>query len=251
MRAWLIGAWLSIAATAGAAPPEIPADAHVEIHRFSRGFVGVYALRGSGGVVVVDAHYARSDRWLLRKLARAGLVDQVTALVLTHGHADHAGGAAALSEALSIPVIAGAGDVPMLAAGDHGEPEPLGLLARLLAPTVPRRYPPVAVDQIVDAEVSLAPHGVAASVAPVGGHSAGSLIVRLDDSAVVLSGDLIRGGLTAQHRPKPHFFHEDLAAAHAALRSIVEAGAPVLLPAHGDALSAERLSRWLAKHAPE
>lgn len=242
------GVFAAVLASAGTPP----LDEDVSIHRFSRGFVGVYALEGADGVVLVDTHYARSTRWLRRRLERAGLAERITLILLTHGHSDHAGGAVALQEALGVPLLAGAGDLQMLHDGDHGKPEPESLLARLIAPTIPRRYPAVSsVDVVIsDEPLSLRPYGVSAVALPVGGHSRGSLVVRLESSGLVICGDLIRGSLTAHHRPRLHFFHEDAAGAHDAVRSLLDAGAPALLPAHGDALSAERLEAWLDRHHP-
>ena len=219
----------------------------VEVHRFAKGFVNVYALQGATGTVVVDAHYKRSHRWVARKLDRAGLSDDVTLLLLTHAHSDHAGGALALAEALEVPIAVGAGDVGMLEAGDHGKPIVQSLLGRLLAPTIPRHYPAAKADIVVEGELRLASHGVAATARVVGGHSSGSLVVVLDADKTPLSGDLVRGGLTAQHRPKRHFFHEDVDRAQAAVGELLEEGVPTLLPAHGNTLTAERLERWLPR----
>ena len=233
----ILGGWLAAVSSA--------ADPAVTVHRFARGFIGVAALEGEHGVVLIDTHYPRSTAWLKRRLARAGLLDRISLIVLTHGHSDHAGGAAALRAELGVPVLAGRGDAPILAAGDHGEVEPQSLIARLVKVMVPRHFPPLVPDRLVQGPVSLQPYGVAATVIPVGGHTAGSLVVRLDDGSLALCGDLIRGDLVAHHRPRLHFFHEDPPAAHAAIAALLDDGASTLLPSHGDTLTAERVADWL------
>lgn len=74
-----------------------------------------YLVRGSRRSVLVDAGAGRSAHTVLRN---AGT--RPDHLLLTHGHADHAGGAAALAEQLpGLRVLAGPAAVPWIADGDE------------------------------------------------------------------------------------------------------------------------------------
>ncbi|MFI6934133.1 MBL fold metallo-hydrolase [Streptomyces sp. NPDC050287] len=78
----------------------------------------VYLVRGSRRSVLVDAGGGRSASTILRKAGSTGTIPDH--LLLTHGHADHAGGAATLAEELpGLRVLAGAAAVRWIAEGDE------------------------------------------------------------------------------------------------------------------------------------
>lgn len=221
-----------------------------EVLRFTRNFTNVYAICGSESVVLVDAHNKGEEDWIAAQLRRHGRsLDDVTLTVLTHAHSDHAGSAAAL-QGQGIPIAVGAGDVHMTEAGVHDDLAPTDWRGAIIQRTVDPAYPAFSADIVVSESMSLAPYGVAATVRSVGGHTPGSLVVVLDDGRV-LSGDLIRGGFIRRKKPTLHFFQTDLDVAHQTVSALLDEGAPALLAAHGKALKAARLHRWLARHASE
>lgn len=212
-------------------------------------YTRVYAIEGDGGVVLVDAHNPGNAPAILDRLERAGIdPDRVTAIVLTHGHPDHAGSATALADLLDVPIVAGALEAEYLASGSV-ELHPTGSRGRLIQHVVKKSFPPVVIDVPVEDTIDLSVYGVHAIARVVGGHTPGSLVVDLGDGRV-LSGDLIRSRLFRHHRPTLHFFQDDPAEAHDALRDQLAAGATTFLPAHGGALAAADVSWWLAERAP-
>jgi glyoxylase-like metal-dependent hydrolase (beta-lactamase superfamily II) len=78
----------------------------------------VYLVRGERRSVLVDSGAGRSTGEILRRAAQDGPAPDH--LLLTHGHADHAGGAAALAERLpGLRVLAGAPAHAWIAHGDE------------------------------------------------------------------------------------------------------------------------------------
>ncbi|MCB9758351.1 MAG: MBL fold metallo-hydrolase [Alphaproteobacteria bacterium] len=210
-------------------------------------FVGVFALVGDDGVVLVDTHDPGGAARVLERLERRGVdADRITAVLLTHGHQDHAGSAAELTTALGVPLIAGEGDRDMLAAGQC-EPVPTGARGRVISRTLTYTFPPTDIDVPVTDTLSLEPWGVAGEARVVGGHTAGSLVITLDDGEVLV-GDLVRGHLLRRRAPTLHFFQDDAAVAHAALAELLAAQeVTVVWPSHGGPMRPARVSRWVER----
>lgn len=77
-----------------------------------------YAIETSRGLVLVDCGLAADAAPLRAQLRELGLdVRRLKAILLTHAHGDHSGGADALRAATGARVYAGADDVPPLSAG--------------------------------------------------------------------------------------------------------------------------------------
>jgi glyoxylase-like metal-dependent hydrolase (beta-lactamase superfamily II) len=162
----------------------------------------------------------------------------VKCAVVTHVHADHAGGARALQEK-GIRIIAGAGDLARAQRGDHGELVPTSVFAQALKWFLPAQYAPFTPDVLVDegGTRDLADCGVAGQVLSMPGHTRGSLVVLVDGGKVALVGDLFRGGalggLIQRQSPKEHFYQDDLALDHRRIHELLARGVEVFVLGHG------------------
>ena len=80
----------------------------------------VYLVGVSTGWLLFDAGAGRSVDAALEAMPAEGIDPaSITALFLTHGHADHSAGAARMRERLSLKVIAGVATAAMVASGDE------------------------------------------------------------------------------------------------------------------------------------
>lgn len=212
----------------------------------------VYLLRtGDGRGVLVDAGAGRRTDRILANVAAAGVpADGVEAILVTHAHADHAGGVADLAEATGAPVRASTPELDLLASGDR---EALGLAAAIRSGTYPDDYTyrTFAGGVPVAHEEELAFDGLTVIALVVPGHTRGSTVwlASWPGYVAAMTGDTVfAGGLVSVL----NLDGSDAGAYRRNLPSLAERRVDGLFPGHGEfkvrggaaelRLAAERLS---------
>jgi hydroxyacylglutathione hydrolase len=189
--------------------------------------------------VLVDTGPANAAAMLRSRLARAGTrPEALGAVLLTHGHADHAGGAAALAES-GVPVVLGSADRAMTEAGHNPELVPTGPAARLLRRFIDPAFPAFTAAVLVDDHQDLDEFGIEGEYRVVGGHTAGSAVIVTPDVLVV--GDLVRGGflggVIASGVANTHYFSDDPARDLGYVTALIDEHRPrTILVGHGGPL---------------
>ena len=130
----------------------------------------VYALRGEKGLVLVDAGAGHPVEPLLENVENEFPGETVVALLLTHGHPDHCGGASRIREAYGCKVIAPAACRRVLESGDEAA---IGLRRAREQGIYPADYKlrPCPVDQGVSDGETFTTAGVQFTALHVRGHS--------------------------------------------------------------------------------
>lgn len=202
-----------------------------------------YLLRGTG-CVLIDTGNPGSEQTILRRLAQHGVQPRdITLILLTHGHGDHFGSAAALRALTGAPVAIHRHDADALRAGRNPPLHASGLAGRALRlmPFIRQASPPLEPDILIDGPFDLGAYGVRGTVLATPGHTPGSLSVLLPDGGAVI-GDLLMGGSMAgklrPHVPNDHYFIDDLAQARASLRLVLSHNPERLYVGHGGPLGA-------------
>ncbi len=202
-------------------------------------WTNVFLLRGAEGAVLVDAGMPRQQDFILERLAEHGVAPQDVRLILiTHGHGDHIGSAAALRERTGAPIAVHALDADMLRHADRPMELPPDtnklLLALMRLPIVP--FPslkPIEPDIVFEDELSLQEYGVAGRVIHTPGHSPGSVSILLDSGAAIV-GDMVVGRFSRRLRePGQPFVAHDLARNRQSIRQILELGPHPIYASHG------------------
>lgn len=158
----------------------------------------VYLIGTPVGGVLIDAGAGPDATQLTANLADAG-VDRLAAILLTHAHADHAGGVADLAGQWRAPVYASQPEARMLAAGTD---EQLGLHAAKRNGTYPQRYRYRHHDrvvEVVDGQV-LEFGDVEVTAHAIPGHTPGSTawLADLSGYRALFTGDAVfAGGLVS------------------------------------------------------
>ena len=158
------------------------------IHQVSKG-VNAFIVDGDDGVVLIDTGL-RSQGAILDGLKGIGRTpEDVAAIVITHGHADHAGGAAVLKRESGAALIASVTDAPIVRGDVPAPPPPImdfPILRSLIG------LLPPAEGAAVDHGVVEGPVPVVSdlSVVPTPGHTAGHISLLLDrQGGVLFAGD--------------------------------------------------------------
>ena len=221
------------------------------IHRIRLKASNCYLLHHEG-VVIVDAGLRREGASILRAMKRLGISpSDVMLILLTHGHLDHAGGAAELAAATGAPVALHAADAAYLSEGGSVPAPVIGRwargISRLLSTNIMQRmtsigelYPDILLG---DEDFPLHPYGVPGTVVHTPGHTAGSVCALLDDGRALVGDCAMRGFQSLHLKPGPPFFVQDLPELVESWRRLYERGATTLYPGHGSPFPAEAL-QW-------
>jgi len=245
MRMTLLLVTLLSLAASGCAHVPAGTAAKPELETLSAKGINVHLLYGDK-VVVVDTGYPGGEGKIIRAIERRGYTAQdVSLIVVTHAHADHAGSAKALHERTGAPVVMGAQDAALSRRGHNDALHATGTPGRFVKRFTKVEYPAFEPGQALDGAMDLTGYGVEGIVVPTGGHTLGSTAVVLDDGRALV-GDLVRGKVLAPHKPTTHFFHRDTGDAHEALRALLDENQLTTLYAgHAGPLPAAAVRSWL------
>lgn len=205
------------------------------------------------GAILVDAGYAGDEERIVRALTAEGLGPRDLRLILlTHGHGDHIGAAAAMGRLSGAPVAIHAADEAMATTGRNGPLTPTRPTAALMAALfgkLMRPVPPCPPDLLVGEGEDLAPYGVRGRLLHTPGHTDGSLSLLLAGGAALV-GDLLMGGhlggALAPGRPRYHYFAASREQVGASLGRVLSLGPRQLYVGHGGPLAAEAVARRFA-----
>jgi glyoxylase-like metal-dependent hydrolase (beta-lactamase superfamily II) len=154
--------------------------------------LNAFLLEGAdGSLTLVDAGAGRAPKKVLAALASLGkAAGDVTHLLLSHAHSDHAGGARALQEATGGRVLAHEREDVYLREGRMPTPDRSTRTGRLLARSGGGRFASVSTDATF-ADGALLPLSGGLRVVHTPGHTPGHCSFLHTESGVLLVGDAL------------------------------------------------------------
>ncbi|MEE1782374.1 MBL fold metallo-hydrolase [Streptomyces sp. SP17BM10] len=192
--------------------------------RFAVG--AAYLWRDGDGLTLIDTGTA-DCAWEIEQVLDGDLLR----IVLTHGHEDHTGSAAALAARHGAEVVAHRLEAPVIRGRAAGAPavlEDFEVPIRAALPPLPPA-PPCRVDrEVEDGEVL--DFGDGAVVVAVPGHTDGSIALHLPGPRVLFTGDAVANG----GRTMMGVFNTDRARAVRSLRKLAELEVETAVFGHGE-----------------
>lgn len=220
------------------------------IHPVRLGITCCYLIVGERGrCVLVDAGVPGQEARFDRRLERLGIAPrQIELVVLTHGHWDHVGSAAAIRQRTGAPLAMHVLDRHGLELGQPTAPPAITAWGRVLGGALQalrpfRGFTPAAVDiPLGNDDLDLRPYGIAGRVVFTPGHSRGSVSVVLD-SGEALVGDMAMNGPPIRLRPGPPIFAEAPGQIRPSWGKLLDLNIHTVYPAHGRAFPAAVMQR--------
>ncbi|MDF2647916.1 MAG: fold metallo-hydrolase [Paenibacillus sp.] len=164
-------------------------------YRISNPFdCNVFVLDGGGEYVIIDAGSGMETESIVNNLKNEGINPEcIKALILTHAHADHAGGAAFLRERFSIQVLASKMTADIVSAGDE---ERMSLSDARRAGIYPEwyRFRKCAIDQVLQNGDQLKIGKYNLRVVSTAGHSADMICLYCPELKALFAGDAVFEG---------------------------------------------------------
>ncbi len=201
----------AVLATSGCASRyEVTKLGDVVVHTITHDNSNMHVVVEDGHAFAVDSGTTATAGEMETDLRAIGIPpESLRAIVVTHGHHDHVGGARYFQRKFGTKIVAGRADLRMMERGTNDPICPVGFLARSRhAYDAAQTFEPVVPDVLVDERTSLLTlTGVHAEAVPLASHTPGSITVISGRAALV--GDLFRGGLVGAGA-SVHFYMCDL-----------------------------------------
>ena len=219
-----------------------------DIFSIPLGFDQCYIIRGESAVMV-DGGQPKKIKSFLKGLKKASISpESIKLLILTHGHWDHIGSAAAIKQVTQADIALHKADKACLEKSLKPLPPGVtpwgGIFINLVAMFMPLvRIPASNVDIVLDDEdYLLDKYGIPGRIVSTPGHSPGSVSVLLDTGEVFV-GDMAMNSLPLRLTPGLPILAEDMEKVRESWQLLLDKGAEKIYPAHGRPFSAEIIRR--------
>ena len=211
--------------------------------RIPLGLTSAFLIKGEK-TILVDTGVPSTIRRIRHAMDANGVkASDVSLIVLTHGHADHAGGANAAREITGAKIAMHKDCAERLSRGLLPDARPRTGMSCLLEKLFGRmmKVAPVQPDIVIGDEFDLTPFGVEGKAVSTPGHTTGCVSILLKDGQAVV-GDLLMGKARGTKAGLPMFLW-DLIALKKSLYRVINAKPRIIHNAHGPSCTLDACCR--------
>ena len=208
-------------------------------------FANSYIVSSDAGAILIDTGLPGCEKAILKTCRQQNIT--LNLIVITHGHLDHMGSAAALKRETGAQVAIHVDDASALQTGISKMDKPVGLIPRAMPFFMGSvKTEVVEPDILIKSECTLADHGIDGRILMTPGHTSGSISVILGNGEA-FTGDLIMGGffgkIRSRHPNLPPFeIGRDVI--KASVQHLLEQNPRTIYPSHGGPFKPEDVIRW-------
>jgi glyoxylase-like metal-dependent hydrolase (beta-lactamase superfamily II) len=204
------------------------------------GIVNSFIVKGEKAVIV-DTGYAGNAHKILRAFRGNSIKpEDVSLIILTHGHIDHYGSAYELKSKTGAPIAMHKADAEYLTKGINYVGVPTGLFGRIAKSLFIRAdesiSKPLKVDIVFDNEIDLREFGIDGRVIHTPGHTEGSVSLILSGGEAIV-GDLLMGGILFKRVPHYPLFVSNMTSLRTSIKKIIELCPKIIYASHGGPFS--------------
>ena len=220
----------------------------VPVEKILGGFVCAYLVREGDAAVIVDSGLPGAEKRIIHALDKRQVKpNMVKAILLTHGHIDHIGGAQRLRNWCGAPIAVHQLDAILAQSGGNGSLQPTGpvgtLLARASAASIAPHIPGFMPDILLQGSDDLSHLGIRIRVLHAPGHTPGSAVYLLPGRQALI-GDLALVQPIKQYAGMP-FLIDDADIWRASVQMVNEYRLETLYASHWGAISGKSFSEWV------
>lgn len=216
------------------------------------GITNTYLLRGTRGIVMVDAGPPGKIRAFRRKLSKLYILPgDIKLLLLTHAHFDHAGLAKEIQEMTDAKVLIHNYEKDALEKGQYFDRTGVdlwgkisGIFLSIFAGKISFALPRTDIVTGND-DFSLLEFGIDGTVIHTPGHTPGSLSVVLKTGEAFV-GSMAHAGLPYRTKPGFPVFATDIGELKKSWKKLIDYGARIIFPSHGNPFPVEFLKQKIS-----
>jgi glyoxylase-like metal-dependent hydrolase (beta-lactamase superfamily II) len=210
------------------------------------GFVNAFIIRGKRSILI-DAGLPGQEGRILKAMEQNGIKPgDISLILITHGHHDHFGNAAALKQKTGAPLAIHKGDAEHLRTAVNPPLYPVGakgktmeFLSKLVkSPKVKG----IDADILIEGEMDLGKYGIEGKIIPTPGHTEGSFSILLAGGEILI-GDLIFGGFIRPKAPGFPYFCQDEQQLLKSIQKVLDLKPKIIYAGHGGPFTPEAVRR--------
>jgi hydroxyacylglutathione hydrolase len=210
-----------------------------------------YLIRGSNGIILIDAGTPNKIRSFRRKLARLYIhPEDIKLIVLTHSHFDHSGSAKEIQTLTGAKVVMHESEKVYFDEDRFAMPKGVNTWGKMSLPLLfpffkKIRFNKPVVDVVIkNPEFSLSDFGFEGKIYHTPGHTPGSISLLLN-SGEAFVGCQAHNGLPFRIRPGFPIYAQDIEKVKESWKLLIGKGAKMIFPGHGKSFPVEVIKKKL------